>query len=245
MTDRLLGRKALVTAAAAGIGRATALAFAREGAIVVATDIDAARLGEICGDRIATRRLDVRDDGAVAAVVAEAGPVDILMNCAGHVHSGTILDAAEADWDLSFDINIKAMWRTVRAVLPGMLTAGGGSIINVASVASSVRGVANRCVYGATKGAVIGLTKGIAADFVGRGIRCNAICPGTIDTPSLRGRIAGAEAPEAARRDFLARQPMGRFGTAEEIAALALYLASSESSFTTGTIQIIDGGWMM
>ena len=245
MTDRLAGKRAVITAAAHGIGRATAIAFARAGARVVATDIDEAGLVTLAKEepRIVTSRLDVRDDGAVARLAAAEPAVDVLFNCAGYVHGGTVLDCTDADWDLAFDLNVRSMFRTIRAWLPGMLERGKGSIVNMASAASSVKGAPNRFVYGTTKGAVIGLTKSIAADYVGRGIRCNAICPATVDTPSLRQRIASAGDPEAAHRAFLARQPMGRFATAEEIAALVLYLASDESGFTTGIAHVIDGGW--
>jgi 2-keto-3-deoxy-L-fuconate dehydrogenase len=245
MTDRLAGKRALITAAAHGIGRATALAFAAEGAQVLATDIDEAGLAELgrASPAIATARLDVRDDAAVKALAAAHPAIDVLFNCAGYVHGGTILDCSDADWDLAFDLNVRSMYRTIRAWLPGMLERGQGSIVNMASAASSVKGAANRFVYGTTKAAVIGLTKSIAVDFIGKGIRCNAICPATVDTPSLRGRIASNPDPEAARKAFLARQPLGRFATAEEIAALVLYLASDEAGFTTGHAHVIDGGW--
>ena len=245
MTDRLTGKRAVITAAAHGIGRASAIAFARAGARVVATDIDEAGLATLAKEEpgIVTSRLDVRDDGAVARLAAAEPAVDVLFNCAGYVHGGTVLDCTDADWDLAFDLNVRSMFRTIRAWLPGMLERGKGSIVNMASAASSVKGAPNRFVYGTTKAAVIGLTKSIAADYVGRGIRCNAICPATVDTPSLRQRIASAGDPEAAHRAFLARQPMGRFATAEEIAALVLYLASDESGFTTGVAHVIDGGW--
>ena len=245
MTDRLAGKRAVVTAAAHGIGRASAIAFARAGARVVATDIDEAGLATLAKEepRIVTARLDVRNDDAVARLAAAEPAIDVLFNCAGYVHGGTVLDCTDADWDLAFDINVRSMFRTIRAWLPGMLERGKGSIVNMASAASSVKGAPNRFVYGTTKAAVIGLTKAIAADYVGRGIRCNAICPATVDTPSLRQRIAGAGDPEAAHRAFLSRQPMGRFATAEEIAALVLYLASDESGFTTGIAHVIDGGW--
>jgi len=243
---RLSGKRALVTAAGAGIGRAAALAFAAEGAAVVASDIDAGALASLSGMK--TARLDVRDRAAVAAVVAEHGPFDVLLNAAGHVAHGTILDCDEEDWARSVELNLTAMYRVTRAVLPGMLARGGGSVINIASAASSIQAAPNRCVYGATKAGVIGLTKSVAADFVARGIRCNAICPGTIDTPSLAGRIEGLGATlpggvEAARALFLARQPAGRLGTAAEVAALAVYLAGDESAFTTGAALVIDGGW--
>lgn len=243
MVDRLAGKRALVTAAAQGIGRATALAFAAEGAEVLATDINEAKLGELSGTPgVTVRPLDVRDDAAVAALAAEAGALDVLCNVAGFVHHGTILDCAEADWDFSFDLNVKSMYRTIRAFLPAMLTAGGGAIVNMASVASSVRGIPNRFVYGASKAAVIGLTKAVAIDFIQRGIRCNAICPGTVQSPSLDERIAAFDDPVAARKAFIARQPLGRLGTPEEIAAVAVHLASDESSYTTGTAIVADGG---
>lgn len=235
----------LITAAAQGIGRATAELFAREGARVIATDI---RTDLLEGSPFDARRLDVRDSTAIEALAREVGAIDALFNCAGFVHAGSILEATEADWDLAFDLNAKAMYRMIRAFLPAMLERGGGSIINMSSAASSVKGVPNRFVYGASKAAVIGLTKAIAADFVTRGIRCNAICPGTVDSPSLQQRIAEqAQAQglsvEQVSAAFVARQPMGRVGRPEEIAALALYLASDESSFTTGQIHVIDGGW--
>ncbi|OZI73882.1 MULTISPECIES: SDR family oxidoreductase [Bordetella] len=246
MPGRLEGKTAFVTAAGQGIGRATALAFAREGARVVATDLNPQSLHDVAG--CATRVLDVTDAQAVARAAAEAGPVDVLFNGAGFVHAGTILDCDEAAWDFSFDLNVRAMYRLIRAFLPGMIARGGGSIVNMASVASSVKGAPNRFVYGTTKAAVIGLTKSVAADFVGQGVRCNAICPGTVESPSLRQRIAAqarasGQSDAAVEAAFVARQPMGRIGRAEEIAALAVYLASDESAFTTGTAQVIDGGW--
>lgn len=245
MSGRLAGKRALVTAAGQGIGRATALAFAREGATVWATDINLEALAALKASSpgIETRRLDVRDSEDVAAIAEEIQDADVLFNCAGYVHAGTILQCSEGDWDFSFDLNVKSMYRTIRAFLPGMLRKGRGSIINMSSVASSVIGVHERCVYGATKAAVIGLTKSIATDFVRQGIRCNAICPGTVDSPSLGERIAARGDAEKVREEFIARQPMGRFGKPEEIAALALYLASDESAFTTGQIHVIDGGW--
>lgn len=245
MTDRLGGKTALVTAAAQGIGRATALAMAAEGARVLATDINDALLSELAdqsaGD-LTTAVLDVRDSAAVAQVLGQSAP-DILFNCAGFVHSGTILDATDDEWDFAFDLNVRSMFRTIRAVLPGMLDRGAGSIVNVASVASSVIGAPNRFVYGTTKAAVIGLTKSVASDYVTRGIRCNAICPGTVDSPSLHDRLRATGDYDAALSAFIARQPMGRIGTPDEIAALAVYLASDESAFTTGQAHIIDGGW--
>ncbi len=245
MSGRLNGKTALVTAAGQGIGRATAIAFADEGARVWATDINQASLQELSQQKpaVRTRLLDVRDSNAVNEIAKEIGTIDILFNCAGFVHQGTILECAESDWDFSFDINVKSMYRLCRAFLPGMLEAGKGSIVNMSSVASSVRGVANRFVYGSTKAAVIGLTKAIASDFVRRGIRCNAICPGTVLSPSLEQRIAAQGDPKTVHAEFVARQPMGRLGHPEEIAALAVYLASDESGFTTGQIHIIDGGW--
>ncbi|WP_158046402.1 SDR family oxidoreductase [Skermanella pratensis] len=241
---RLSGKTALVTAAAQGIGRATALAFAREGADVVATDLNLDKLKELEGtERLTVRRLDVLDPEAIRQLAADLGALDVLVNCAGFVHNGTILDCEEKDWDFSFDLNVRSMYRIVRTFLPAMLERGqGGSIVNIASVASSVKGIPNRFVYGASKAAVIGLTKSVAADFVTRGIRCNAICPGTIQSPSLDERIAAMGDAEAARRAFVARQPLGRLGTPEEIASMAVYLASDESAFTTGQIHIVDGG---
>ena len=247
MSGRLSGKTAFITAAGQGIGRATALAFAREGARVIATDIDESLLREL-SSLATTRQLDVLDAGAIAAAARDAGAVDVLFNAAGFVHAGTVLDCSEADWTLAFDLNVRSMYRTIKAFLPGMLERGGGSIINMASVAGSLKGAPNRFVYGATKAAVIGLTKAVAADFITRGIRCNAICPGTVESPSLRDRIAAqakasGQTPSDVEAAFIARQPMGRLGRVEEVAALALYLASDESSFTTGTAQVIDGGW--
>jgi 2-dehydro-3-deoxy-L-fuconate 4-dehydrogenase len=248
MTSRLAGKTAFLTAAAQGIGRATALAFAREGARVIATDVDAAGLDALareCGCTV--RRLDCTDADAIAAVARDVGPVQVLCNAAGIVHAGTVLDYTEAQWDLAFDLNARAMARTIRSFLPGMLAAGGGSIVNIASVAGSVKGVPNRFVYGASKAAVIGLTKAVAADFMTRGIRCNAICPGTVDSPSLAARIraqaqSSGQSENQVRAQFVSRQPMGRLGTADEIAALAVYLASDEAAFTTGSVLIADGG---
>jgi 2-keto-3-deoxy-L-fuconate dehydrogenase len=240
--DRLKGKRAVVTAAGQGIGRAFAEAFHREGADVLATDINEKALASLAG--IATRRLDVTDGAAVAALAGELGAIDILANCAGYVHQGTILDCAEKDWDFSFDLNVKSMYRMIRTFLPAMLEKGGGSIVNVASVASSVKGVPNRFVYSASKAAVIGLTKAVAADFVAKGIRCNAICPGTVQSPSLDERMAALGGdPAEVRRAFAQRQPMGRIAEPAEIAHLAVYLASDEASFTTGAIHVIDGGW--
>ncbi len=243
MADRLTGKRALVTAAAQGIGRATARAFATEGARVIATDVNADKLEELGGlSGIETRRLDVTDADAVLATAADLGAIDVLFNCAGFVHHGSLLECGESDWDFSFDLNVKSMYFTIRAFLPAMLDAGGGSIINMSSVASSVKGIAHRCVYSASKAAVIGLTKSVAADYIDRGIRCNAICPGTVESPSLQARIDAFDDPSEARRAFIARQPLGRLGTAEEIAAMAVYLASDESAFTTGTNMVVDGG---
>ena len=235
----LAGQRVLVTAAAQGIGRASALAFARAGAEVVATDINGAGLAGLDGCR--TARLDVLDGDAVASFCADLGPVDVLFNCAGVVHSGSVLEASDADLDFAFDLNVKAMVRTIRAVLPGMLDRGRGSIINMSSVASSVKGVPNRFAYSTTKAAVLGLTKSIAADYVARNIRCNAICPGTVQSPSLDQRLAATGDYEAARAAFVARQPLGRIAEPEEIADLAVYLAGA--TYTTGQAVCIDGGW--
>ena len=244
MSARLAGKKALITAAGQGIGRATALAFAAEGAQVIATDIDAGPLEALAREvEIETRSLDVADPAAIAAIARDLGAIDVLFNCAGYVHHGTILDCGEDDFDFSVSLNVRAMYRTIKAFLPAMLAAGHGNIINMSSMASSVTGVENRFIYGATKAAVIGLTKSVAKDFVGQGIRCNAICPATVDSPSLQARIDTFDDPEAARIAFIARQPMGRLGTVEEIAALCVYLASEESAFTTGTAVVVDGGW--
>ncbi|MEM5398502.1 SDR family oxidoreductase [Paraburkholderia unamae] len=245
MVQRLAGKTALITAAGQGIGYAAAELFAREGARVIATDL---RIDALAALPVEARKLDVLDGAAIAALAQELGAIDVLFNCAGFVHAGSILEASEEDWDFAFDLNAKAMYRTIRAFLPGMLAKGGGSIINMSSAASSVKGVPNRFVYGASKAAVIGLTKAVAADFVTRGVRCNAICPGTVSSPSLEERIAAQAAAQgtsvdAARAAFVARQPMGRVGKPEEIAALALYLASDESGFTTGQAHVIDGGW--
>ena len=240
MTGKLAGKRAVVTAAAQGIGKASAELFAREGAEVIATDIDAEKLTLVAG--CAHERLDVLDADAIQAFASRVGQVDVLFNCAGYVHHGTILDCTEEQWAFAFDLNVRAMYRLTRALLPGMLTRGGGSIVNISSVASSVKGVPNRFVYGASKAAVIGLTKAIAMDFVAKGIRCNAICPGTVETPSLDDRMRAQGDYAAARQAFIARQPMGRIGTPEEIAALALYLSSDESSYTTGGVHVIDGG---
>jgi 2-keto-3-deoxy-L-fuconate dehydrogenase len=249
MADRLKGKTALVTAAAQGIGRASALAFAAEGARVVATDINAAKLEELsqaARGALDIRRLDVTDAAAVAALAGELGAIDVLFNCAGFVHHGTVLECSEKDWEFTMNLNLRSMYLTIRAFLPAMLKRGAGaSIINMSSGASSVKGAPNRFVYGTSKAAVIGLTKAVAVDFIQKGIRCNAICPGTIATPSLDDRIAAQGGTQAVRDAFVARQPLGRLGTAEEIAALAVYLASDEASFTTGAIHLIDGGWSL
>lgn len=243
---RMQGSRALVTAAGQGIGRATALAFAAAGAQVWATDVDVGKLADFpAGPMIAVRQLDVTDAEKVRAVIGEVGAIDVLFNCVGWAHAGTLADTTEADWLRSFDINVHGMFRMIRAVLPGMLAQRAGAIINVASVVSSIKGVPNRAAYGASKGAVIGLTKSVAADFAAKGIRCNAICPGTIDTPSLQDRILQLDDPVAARAAFIARQPLGRLGKAEEVAALAVHLASDESAFTTGATFVIDGGMSM
>lgn len=240
---RLQGKRAFVTAAGAGIGLATARAFAAEGAEVIATDIDPAALAPLARAGMTTRGLDVTDPDQVAAAAAEAGAVDILFNCAGFVHHGTIMDCDRSAWDFSVALNVTGPYIVTRALLPAMLAAGGGSIVNVASVASSLIAAPNRFVYGVTKAAVIGMTKSIAADYVTQGIRCNAICPGTVDSPSLADRLRATGNEAAARAAFAARQPMGRLGHPEEIAALAVYLASAESAFVTGQAIAIDGGW--
>ena len=251
MTGRLTGKRAFLTAAGAGIGHATALAFAAEGAYVIATDLKPELMADLKAGGVAeTHALDVRNTAAVDALAIKVGPVDILFNCAGFVHHGTVLTTSDEDWDLSFDINAKAMHRTIRAFLPGMLAKGDGSIINISSGASSVRGIPNRYAYGATKAAVIGLTKAVAADYIKKGVRANAICPGTIQSPSLDQRIADLAkvtktTEAAARQAFVDRQPMGRLGTAEEIAWLAVYLGSDESSYTTGQIHLADGGFAL
>jgi 2-keto-3-deoxy-L-fuconate dehydrogenase len=244
MSDRLKGKRAFVPAAAAGIGRASAVAFAREGANVFATDVDEKGLAALAGEGIKdVARLDVRDTASVAEAAKRVGPIDILLNAAGFVHHGTVLDCPDEDWDFSFDLNVKSMHRTIRAFLPGMLERGRGSIVNIASAAGVFKAAPNRYVYGATKAAVAALTRAVAIDFITRGIRCNCICPGTIETPSMLARAAAAG--PGGREMFVARQPMGRLGTAEEIASLAVYLASDESAFTTGVSHIIDGGWTL
>ena len=249
MTQRLAGKTALLTAAGQGIGRATALAFLNEGARVIATDINKELLDALAfqtGCEIA--RLDVRDAVAIQALAHRIGPVDVLFNAAGFVDAGTVLACDDVAFDFSMDLNVRAMYRMTRAFLPGMLAKGSGSIINVASVASSIKGAPNRFIYGTTKAAVIGMTKAVAADFVAKGVRCNAICPGTVESPSLRERIAAqaqssGQSLQQVEAAFVARQPIGRLGRTDEIAALAVYLASDESAFTTGTAQVIDGGW--
>ena len=242
----LEGKTALITAAGQGIGRASAEAFAKAGASVIATDINETALAELEGlDGITASKLDATNPEDIKRVLAESGRLDVLFNCAGFVHTGNILESTEEDWDFAFDLNAKAMYRLCKAVLPGMLKQGKGSIINMSSVASSLKGVPNRFVYCASKAAVIGMTKAIAADYVTQGIRCNAICPGTVDSPSLHDRLRATGDYEAAREQFIARQPMGRVGAADEIAALAVYLASEASGFTTGQAHIIDGGWAL
>ena len=240
---RLDGKRALVTAAGQGIGRASVLAMKREGAHVIATDINAEALESLKAEGIETRVLNVRDKDAIAAAATEVGALDVLFNCAGFVAGGTILDCDEDQWAFSVDLNMTAMYRMCKAFLPAMLGRGGGSIINMSSVASSMIAAPNRFVYGATKAGVIGITKSIAADFITQGIRANAICPGTVESPSLEQRLQATGDYEAARKAFIARQPIGRIGKAEEIAALVVYLASDESSYTTGVAHLIDGGW--
>lgn len=243
MGSRLAGKTVLLTAAAQGIGRASALAFANEGARVTATDVNEEKLAELAGVAgIGTRRLDVTDPASIEAAAGEAGAPDVLFNCAGFVHHGSVLSTGEDEWRASMTLNVDSMYRMIRAFLPGMIERGGGSIINMSSVASSIRGLPFRCVYGTTKAAVIGLTKSVAADYIRDGIRCNCICPGTVETPSLEDRIAAFDDPAQARRDFIARQPLGRLGTAEEIASLAVWLASDESTYATGTAFVVDGG---
>ncbi|MFC3443066.1 SDR family oxidoreductase [Sphingobium rhizovicinum] len=239
---RLSGKTALVTAAGQGIGRATVEAFVREGARVIATDVRADALTGLDGAE--AKALDVTDPAAVQAIAADHPYLDILYNCAGRVHAGTILDCDEDEWSFSNSLNVTAQYRMIRAVLPNMIARGGGSIINMSSICSSIKAVPNRFAYGATKAAVIGLTKSVAVDFVTKGIRCNAICPGTVETPSLIQRLHDTGDFEKAYAEFTARQAMGRFGRVEELAALAVYLASDESAFTTGTVNVIDGGWV-
>jgi len=242
-SKRLAGKTAVVTAAGSGIGRASAEAFARAGARVIAADIDAKSVTTLAGCE--GHVLDVRDPAAIAAFAKSVGKADVLFNCAGSVPKGTVLDVDPAQWNAAFDLNVNSMYHMIRAFLPAMLAARAGSIINMSSVASSITGVADRCAYGATKAAVIGLTKSVAADYVAQGIRCNAICPGTVDTPSLQARLHSYGDYAKTRAEFESRQPIGRLGKPEEIAALALHLASDESGFTTGQIHIIDGGWMI
>ncbi len=251
MSQRLAGKTAFLTAAGAGIGRATALAFAREGARVIATDLKPELMADLRGiPGIEIEKLDALDAAAIADAAVRHPDVDVLFNAAGYVHHGTVLDCTEEQWDFAFNLNARSMFRTIKAFVPGMLSRGRGSIVNIASGASSVRGAPNRFVYGASKAAVIGLTKAVAIDYIRQGVRCNAICPGTIESPSLRDRIAALSASsgkslEEVEGMFIARQPMGRLGTAEEVAALAVHLASDESGFTTGTTAIVDGGWSL
>ena len=244
MSDRLKGKRAVVTAAAAGIGRACAIAFAREGATVIATDINEKGIATLAQEGVAeTKRLDVRNTADVDAFARQVGKIDILLNAAGFVHHGTVLECSDADWDFSFDLNVKSMHRTIRAFLPEILIGGRGSIVNISSGAAVFKAAPNRYVYGATKAAVAALTRAVAADFITKGIRCNCICPGTIETPSMLNRAAAAG--PGGREMFVSRQPMGRLGTADEIGSLAVYLASDESAFTTGVAHIIDGGWTL
>ncbi len=249
MGSRLAGKTAFLTAAGQGIGRAVAEAFAAEGARVIATDLNDGLLQSLAGTpNVSVRRLDVLEAAAIAQAAADVGPVDVLFNGAGFVHAGSVLDCTEEEWAFAFDLNVRSQYRTIKAFMPGMLAQGRGSIINMASVAGSIKGAPNRFVYGATKAAVIGLTKATAADFITRGVRVNAICPGTVESPSLRDRIAAqakasGQTLEQVEAAFVSRQPMGRIGRTSEIAALSVYLASDESSFTTGTAQVIDGGW--
>ena len=244
MGDTLAGKRAMVTGAAQGIGLAAALAMVREGALVLATDTNRSKLAQLPphGGKLMTAALDVTDPEAIRSLASMDSELDVLVNVAGFVHQGSILDCEEMDWDFSFDLNVKSMYRMIRAFLPSMIEAGSGSIINIASVASSIRGLPNRCAYGASKAAVIGLTKSVAADSVTTGVRCNAICPGTVESPSLEQRIASFQDPAAARKAFIGRQPMGRLGTPEEIAAVVVYLASDAAAFTTGTTIVVDGG---
>lgn len=241
---RLKDKVCVVTAAGQGIGAATARAFALEGATVWATDVDEGKLAALKGvEGARLHKLDVLDKAAIVALAKATGAVDVLFNCAGYVNHGAVLDANDDQWDFAFNLNVRSMFWTIQAFLPGMLEKGGGSIVNMSSAASSVKGAALRCIYGTTKAAVIGLTKSVAVDYVARGVRCNAICPGTVQTPSLDERIASLGGGQDARKFFMQRQPTGRFGAAEEIAALAVYLASDEAAFTTGTVNVIDGGW--
>jgi 2-keto-3-deoxy-L-fuconate dehydrogenase len=242
LSGRLTGKLAVVTAAGQGIGLASALAFAREGANVIATDINAVKLAEITEPGVATRHLDVTDAAAIDAFAKEIGPIDILFNCAGFVHAGTILEASENEYDFAFELNVKSQFRMIRAFLPGMVSKGGGSIINMSSVAGVPAGVPNRFVYSASKAAVVGITKSVAIDFIKSGVRCNAIAPGTVQSPSLEDRMHAQGDYEQAKKAFIARQPMGRLGTAEEIAELAVYLGSDLSAYTTGHVHVIDGG---
>jgi len=242
---KLEGKTAFVTAAGQGIGRRVAEMFAAEGARVFASDINQSLLDDLSGKNIETSVLDVTDGAAVKKSIESAGPLDVLFNCAGFVHDGTILDCDEKAWNFSFDLNVRSMYYTISAALPGMLESGGGSIVNMSSVASSLKGVPNRFIYTTTKAAVIGLTKSVSADYVTKGIRCNAICPGTIESPSLHDRLRATGDYDAAMIDFVARQPMGRLGSTDEIGNLAVYLASEDSAFTTGQTHIIDGGWAL
>ena len=241
---RLTGKTALITAAGQGIGRASAERMAREGAKVIATDVNPALVADLAKvPGVEAHVLNVLDPAAITALIEKTGPVDILFNCAGVVHNGTVLEATEAEWDFAFDLNAKAQFRMIRAVLPGMLAKGAGSIINMSSVAGPKKGPINRAVYSASKAAVVGLTRAVAADYVAQGIRCNSICPGTVDSPSLHERLKATGDYEGALKAFVARQAMGRLGHADEIAALVCYLASDEAGFTTGTEHVIDGGW--
>ncbi len=246
MAGRLAGKTALITAAGQGIGHATALAFHNEGALLWATDIDESKLAGLAAlEGVSCRALDVRDPGAVEAAAAEIGALDVLFNCAGRVPHGTVLDCEPADWEETLRLNVTAMYRTIRAFLPAMLAGGGGAIVNMASVVSSVKAAPERCAYGASKAAVIGLTKSVALDYAAQGIRCNALCPGAVETPSLGERLAARPDPEAARAGFLARHPVGRFASPTEIAALCVYLASDQAAFTTGQALVIDGAWSL
>ena len=251
MSNRLQGKTAFVTAAGQGIGRATAEAFAREGAKVIATDLNLELLAGLKGQpNVVVEKLDALDAAAIADAARRHAGVDILFNAAGYVHHGTVLDCTEEQWDTAFNLNVRSMYRTIKAFLPGMLAKGNGSIVNIASGASSVKAAGNRFVYGATKAAVIGLTKSVALDYIKQGVRCNAICPGTVESPSLRDRMAtlsksSGQTYEQVEAMFIGRQPMGRLGTADEIAAMGVYLASDESRFTTGTTMLVDGGWSL